>query len=184
MHAQGLRISARVPGLRVAGGVGSGGRHLRPLLGGGCQFTLSGWSSADATPEQNDTLRRMVASIRFEPDASQTQSPDAISCGTKPIAQPTIVGKDIALTGCTYWRAGDPIDIRFEVRDAGIPMGLELFSPSSCDQNGCAGKALWAGDLIVGRDTTTYHLDPLDAGSYVLVDAVHPVSARLIVIVG
>jgi hypothetical protein len=125
----------------------------------------------------------MVASIRFEPDASQTQAPSAIDCGTKPIAQPTIVGQDIELTGCTFWRAGDPIDIRFDVRDAGIPMGLELFSPSSCDQNGCAGKALWSGELIVGRNTTTYHLDPLEAGSYVLMDAVHP-NARLEITVG
>jgi hypothetical protein len=144
----------------------AGGIYGR-FWGGGCQFTLSGSSSADATPAQWETLRRMVASIRFEPDASQTQAPSAIDCGTKPIAQPTIVGQDI----------------EFDVRDAGIPMGLELFSPSSCDQNGCAGKALWSGELIVGRNTTTYHLDPLEAGSYVLMDAVHP-NARLEITVG
>ena len=95
----------------------------------------------------------------------------------------TVVGKDISLTGCTSWTAGEPIDIRFDVRDEGIPMGLALFSPSSCDQNGCVGKALWTGELVVGRDTTTYHLDPLHAGSYVLMDQVHP-TARLEIAVG
>jgi len=160
----------------------AGGIYGR-FWGGGCQFTLSGSSSADATPEQQDTLRRMVASIRFEPTASQSPS-IAVDCGTQSVTQPTIVGKDIALTGCTAWTAGEPIDITFDVRDAGIPMGLELFSPSACDQNGCSGKALWSGDIIVGPDTTTYHLGPLDAGSYVLLDPVHPVTARLEITVG
>ena len=110
---------------------------------GGCQFTLSGSSSADATPEQKTPsdawwLRSGSSLMPRRPSRRMR------SCGTQPIAQPTIVGKDIALTGCTYWTAGEPIDITFEVRDAGIPMGLELFSPSSCDQSGCAGNALWA----------------------------------------
>jgi hypothetical protein len=145
----------------------------------GCQFTLSA-VAADATPEQIQILQQMVASIRV--GTGPSQSPSDPTCA-KPATAPTIVGQNITLAGCTSWTAGEPIDVRFEVRDAGIPMGLSLYAPSACDRNECAGKALWTGDLIVGRATTTYHLDPLDAGSYVLMDPVHPI-ARLEITVG
>ena len=129
-----------------------------------------------------------IAPISLEMDDEGSANPTSTAptvvetdCGSG--TDITIVGKDISLAGCTAWTAGKPIDVTFEVRNAGIPMGLELFPNSSCDQNGCGGKPLWAGDLVVGRDTTTYHLDPLDAGSYVLMDPVHPI-ARLEITVG
>jgi hypothetical protein len=120
----------------------------------------------------------MVASIRFATDASAP-----VSCDTTPPYWVSIVAQGLALRGCQEWPANEQIGISFEIRDDGIPMGLELYAAASCDQSGCAGQPLWTGDVVTAPDKA-YHLPPLDAGSYVLLDPVHPATARLDITVG
>ena len=66
--------------------------------------------------------------------------------------------------------AGHQIDLTFNLRDPEISMELALFPASSCDANGCSGEPTFTADIVTGPDTTTYHLDALEPGSYVLLD--------------
>ena len=142
----------------------AGGVYGRFWGGGGCEFTLSGSSSADATPEQQDTLRRMVASIRFEPVASPTQAPSTIDC--KSATDVTVVGKDIALTGCDFpWAAGESIDLTFDIRDAGGRHGFAVVRRCLVRGQLCGGHPVWSAPVTIGPKTTTYHVPPLEVGS-------------------
>jgi plastocyanin len=71
-------------------------------------------------------------------------------------------------TKVLHLTAGQPTKITFDNKDAGTPHNIAIYTNSS------ASKALFQGTQIVGVNTTTYTVPPLDAGTYYFHCDVHP----------
>jgi len=65
--------------------------------------------------------------------------------------------------------AGRPFRIAFTNDDAGIPHNVVIRS--------AAGGQLFSGTIVSGRQTVTYSVGALPAGSYLLACIVHPAMA-------
>ncbi len=97
-----------------------------------------------------------------------------------PTNDATITERSIALTGCGFWTAGQPITVRFERKDERIVSGLMLFPLRNCDGDVC-NDPTWEAPLAPGPRTFSQVIGPLEPGRYVLVDPVHPSSAVMLV---
>jgi plastocyanin len=82
-------------------------------------------------------------------------------------ADVTLTAKDIAFDQTTI---SGPADAAFTIElvndDAGVPHNVELLD--------AGGTIAWKGDIFDGVDTRVYDVDPLPAGDYTFLCAVHP----------
>jgi hypothetical protein len=119
-----------------------------------------------------------------QPDAGTTAGPssaDVVNCDP---TRPGIVEEGLQLSGCTEWAAGTRLQLTFENRDEDVVEGLALFEPRLCsDSDHCADGATWKGELITGPGSMVGQIEPLKPGVYMLIDAVHPDTANLEIIV-
>ena len=185
----GTALSVSMPGpVDPADTAGSCGR-----LGAGYVFAyaVAGTPSGDPFHEPQPvtalTAIPVVLDLQGEPSASATQAPtpsvgpspsggvDQAACLSAPASHIAIVGESFELSGCTQWAAGTRLAIDFEVRDA-IPMGLEL--------RNATGALQWSSPIVTGPGSYSFSVPALEPGQYVLVDPVHPASARLEINVG
>jgi len=185
----GTALSVSMPGpVDPADTAGSCGR-----LGAGYVFAyaVAGTPSGDPFHESQPvtalTAIPVVLDLQGEPSASATQAPtpsvgpspsggvDQAACLSAPASHIAIVGESFELSGCTQWAAGTRLAIDFEVRDA-IPMGLEL--------RNATGALQWSSPIVTGPGSYSFSVPALEPGQYVLVDPVHPASARLEISVG
>ena len=81
-------------------------------------------------------------------------------------------------TGCLAAPAGKPFTIAFTNADAGVPHNVAIYSDEA------ATKTLFQGDLLTGPGSTTYHVPPLPAGTYVFRCDVHATTMKGTFIVG
>jgi plastocyanin len=65
--------------------------------------------------------------------------------------------------------AGTPTTLQFENKDAGTPHDIAIY-PSEADLS----TPLFRGEIVTGPATTTYHIPPLQPGSYYFHCDVHP----------
>ena len=72
---------------------------------------------------------------------------------------------------CLAAPAGEPFQIEFDNQDT-QPHNVEIYTDASASTR--LGGAQNAGDFIVGPATTTYEVDPLDAGNYFFRCDIHP----------
>lgn len=63
--------------------------------------------------------------------------------------------------------AGRPFDLTFDNNDAGVPHNVRI---DTADKS----AVLFDGEITTGILSTTYHVDPLQAGSYYFLCKVHP----------
>jgi hypothetical protein len=73
---------------------------------------------------------------------------------------------------CYAAPAGEAFTVEFDNQDAGQPHNFHIYSDSSATQS--LGGAQDSGDFIVGPDSTTYQVDPLDPGDLFFRCDVHP----------
>jgi plastocyanin len=82
----------------------------------------------------------------------------------------TVVASGLAFdTGTLTIPAGTPTTLQFENKDAGTPHDIAIY-PSESDLS----TPLFRGEIVTGPATTTYHIPPLQPGSYYFHCDVHP----------
>jgi hypothetical protein len=75
-------------------------------------------------------------------------------------------------TNCLAAPAKQPFTVDFDNKDPGVPHNFEIFTDQSATKR--LGGASSPADIIVGPDTATYKVDPLQPGNYYFQCDVHP----------
>jgi hypothetical protein len=94
---------------------------------------------------------------------------------------PQVIGTASQLVGCTGWASGYQVTLSFQIDAPGTVMGLALYPARGCDDQGCDRAPIWRAKPFSGPGTRTYRLPKLRFGRYVLLDPLHPASARLLI---
>ena len=94
-----------------------------------------------------------------------------------------IVGNGSQLATCGYLPAGTPLTVTFTIVGSAT-MKLALYPRLGCSEYGCDRTPLWRGKAFSGPGQTTLRIPGLRFGRYVLLDRLHPATARTVLIVG
>jgi plastocyanin len=96
----------------------------------------------------------------------------ATSC-SKPSKTLRIAAENSAYdTDCLAAVAKQPLTIKFDNKDAGVPHNVAFYTDES------ATKALFNGEIVTGATTTTYKVDALSPGTYFFRCDVHPTTMK------
>ena len=87
-----------------------------------------------------------------------------------------VIVRNVEMAACSYWRAETPITLRYRSADQDVPVGLEVFPAAACDGYDCRRAPVWRADVTTDA-RAEYSVPPLEAGTYILRDAVHPVTS-------
>ncbi len=80
-----------------------------------------------------------------------------------------ITAQNIAFdTNCVQAPDGEPFTIEFDNEDVGTQHNVAIYADDTLAEN------LFRGDLVTGKDTVDYSVDPLPAGTYYFQCDVHP----------
>lgn len=99
---------------------------------------------------------------------------------------PQVVANGSQLVSCPDWQWPNflPLTLTFTNKTSGVVMGLALYPQQACDAQSCSGAPVWQAEAFAGPATRTYQLPMLHAGRYVLLDPMHPASARVVIEAG
>jgi len=109
-----------------------------------------------------------------------------LMCSQVPANEIDVLVRDVSISACASWPAGEAIKLHVRHEDIDVPISLELYPAGGCDRLACQGEtATWqAGEMLTGPITTAYDLPLLEPGRYVLLDAVHPHTSSIEINVG
>lgn len=95
-----------------------------------------------------------------------------------------VIGNGYQLATCSYWPSGTPLTVSFAIVGS-ARMKLALYPARGCTEQGCDQAAVWRGQLFSGPGVTTLHIHGLRWGRrYLLIDRLHPATARALIIPG
>jgi hypothetical protein len=109
-------------------------------------------------------------------------SPTAEGCPTVPATEFDMTLQNLHLVGCGRWSTGAEITIHFTIADSGVPAGLLLFRDDQCAGGVCTGQP--SLNTKVDIESRTVRFGPVDAGGYILLDPVHPMTSAVAIDVG
>jgi len=101
----------------------------------------------------------------------------AKDCPTVPATEFQMSLINLRLVGCGRWAADAEITIHFRIADSGVPAGLMLFRADECSAGTCTGDP--SLNTKVEQDSRSVHFGPVRAGSYILLDPVHPMTSAV-----
>jgi hypothetical protein len=101
----------------------------------------------------------------------------AEGCPTVPATEFQMTLENLRLVGCGRWAADAEITIHFRIADSGIPAGLMLFRTDQCSDGKCTGDP--SLNTKVDEGSRSVRFGPVRAGSYILLDPVHPITSAV-----
>jgi hypothetical protein len=107
------------------------------------------------------------------------ESPSSDSCSPIPATEFDVFFKGVQLVGCGRWTAGTELTMHFESAEPNVATGLMLFRTDQCSEQLCRGEPVWQVPVEIDPPARTLHLGPLNAGSYILLDPVHPITTAV-----
>jgi hypothetical protein len=94
-----------------------------------------------------------------------------------------IIGNGSQLVTCAVWPSGTPVTVQFTI-EGPARMKLALYPRLGCSGYGCDRAPLWRAKSFSGPGATTFRIPGLKFGRYVLIDRLHPATARTVILVG
>jgi len=95
-----------------------------------------------------------------------------------------VIGNGSQLVTCSYWPSGTKLTVTFRIVGS-ARMKLALYPARGCTEQGCDQAPVWRGRPFSGPGETTLHIRGLRwGGRYLLLDRLHPRTARALIIPG
>jgi plastocyanin len=165
-----LAVVAGIPVVVVSVGVlWTRPRSPRPVLAGAtvvglALVALAVWSVVRPSPHPVLAEPPIVSTVAPPPAGGPTPEPTSNTCSPSG-ATVRVSAQALAFdTKCLAAPAGTAFTIEFDNKDAGIQHSVHIFSDDPVsDPN---ATSLFAGDLVTGPTTVTYHVGALPAGTY------------------